>query len=77
MREHCRWVRPTQVGSLGQVLTDESVGVLVGAPLPGMVRRRKVDLCAQDVFQFLVVMKLGPIVRSDGLSPAGVRPTAA
>lgn len=30
-----------EVGTLGNVLTDESVGVLVGSTLPGMVRSGK------------------------------------
>ena len=46
-------------------MADEAVGVLVGAALPGMVRRRKINLYAQDVIQFLVAMKLGAIIRRD------------
>lgn len=30
-----------EVGTLGNILTDESVGVLVGSTLPGMVRSGK------------------------------------
>ena len=57
-----------QVGSFGQILADEAIRVLVGAAFPGMVWRRKIDLGVQDAFQFPVIMKLGPIVRRDGLT---------
>jgi hypothetical protein len=39
-----------------------------------MVRRRKINLRVQDAFQFQVVMKLGPIVRRDGVYPLAFRP---
>jgi hypothetical protein len=40
----------------GQVLAQQSVGILVGAPLPGVVRGRKVDFGAKPGFQLLVSM---------------------
>ena len=39
-----------------------------------MVRRRKINLRSQDVFQFPIAMKLGPIVRRDGFDPVAVSP---
>jgi hypothetical protein len=41
---------------------------------PGVVGRRKINLRAQDVFQFPVIMKPGPVVRRDGLDPVAVSP---
>ena len=64
----------TEVGSLGQILADETVGVLVGAAFPSMVWRCKIDLRIQDALQFQVAMKLGAIVRRDGLDPVTFRP---
>jgi len=48
---------PAQVGSLGQILTDETIGILIGASLPGMVWCRKVNPRSKPAFQFRVVVK--------------------
>ena len=40
-----------QVGAFGQVLAQEAIGVLVGAPLPGVVRMGEVDGQIQLLFQ--------------------------
>ena len=40
-----------QIGAFGQVLAQETVGVLVGAPLPGVVGMGKVDGQIQFLFQ--------------------------
>lgn len=56
-----------EVGTLGNVLTDESVGVLVGSTLPGMVRSGKEEAhtcCSGNSF---VLGELQAIVSSDGL----------
>ncbi len=37
-------VEVAQVGFLGKVLADESVGIFVGSALPGTIRIRKIDL---------------------------------
>jgi len=39
-----------------------------------MVWRRKIYLRVQDAFQFPVIIKLGAIVRRDGLDPLAFRP---
>ncbi len=55
----------SQRGAFGQILTDEAVGVLVGAALPGMVRSSEVDGGAKLPFDFLVAVELGTVVRGD------------
>ena len=49
----------------GQVLAQQSIGVLVGAALPGVVRRGKVNLGAQPSLQLFVGMELGAVVCGD------------
>jgi hypothetical protein len=39
------------------VLADEAIGILIRSALPSMVRRRKINLRIQDVFQFPVVSR--------------------
>ena len=56
-----------EVGTLGNVLTDESVGVLVGPALPGMVWSGKEEAhtcCSGNSF---VLGELQAVVSSDGL----------
>jgi len=40
-----------QIGAFGQVLAQQAVGVLVGAPLPGMIGMGEVDGQIQLLFQ--------------------------
>ena len=53
--------------SLGQVLTNQSVGVLVGSSLPRMMRIGEVEAHAGLSLDALVVMEFRSIVRRDGL----------
>lgn len=55
--------------SFGKVLTDQTIGVLVGPSLPGTVGRGEVDRHAGGLLNGPVPMKLGPVVHSDGLEP--------
>ena len=36
---------PGQVGALGQILTQQTIGVLVGPSFPGMIRMSKINMC--------------------------------
>ena len=56
-----------EVGTLGNVLTDESVGVLVGSTLPGMVRSGEEESHACSPGNAFVLCELQAIVSSDGL----------
>ena len=60
--------------TLGQILPDESVGVLVGAPLPAMVRRGEVELHLARRFDLRVAVEFGPVVGGDRLELSGVPP---
>ena len=44
--------------ALGEILPDQSVGVLVGASLPAMVRRREVELHLTGLFDLLLLILL-------------------
>lgn len=54
-----------QIGALGQVLAQQSVGVLAGATLPGAVPIAEVDLHARGSAQFLVPAHLLALVVSE------------
>src|SRR5204863_8026946 len=49
-----------------QILADESVGVLVDATLPGVVRSGKVDGGAELTLDVLVAVEFDPVVGSNG-----------
>jgi hypothetical protein len=51
---------------LGQVLPDEAVGVFVGAPFPGVMRRGEVDRGVEGLFDDLVAVKLDSVVEGNG-----------
>ena len=57
-----------QVGALGQVLAQEAVGVLVGAPLPGMVGMGEVDGQVQSLFQFDGTGELPAVVQRQAMA---------
>ena len=44
MLRTCACVREWKIGALGQVVTDESVGVLVESALPGMAGVGEIDV---------------------------------
>ena len=55
------------VRTFRQVLPDQSIGVFVGAPLPGGIRVSEVEGCVSGRFDLRVLMKLGTIICRDGL----------
>lgn len=52
-------------GAFGHVLTDQAVGVFVGAALPGMMRCREVERDAGRALELRVVVELGAVVGGD------------
>ena len=56
-----------EVGTLGDILTDESVGVLVGFTLSGMVRPGEEESYICSSGNSLVFSELQTVVSSDGL----------
>lgn len=52
--------------SLGQVLPDQSIGVLIQTSLPGVMRCRKVECGVGSGFDLFVLMELGAVIRGDG-----------
>lgn len=60
--------------AFGKVLPDQTIGVLVGATFPGVVRRSEVDRDVGSVFDVAIGMKLRAIVRGDRPEPTGVSP---
>ena len=55
-----------EAGSLGGVLANEAVGVLIGAALPGVVRGREEEGDAGGGLDAFVAMELGAVVDGDG-----------
>ena len=56
-----------QTFAFGQVLSDQSVGVFVGAAFPGVVGRGEVAGGSAVLLKFLVVVELGAVVEGDGV----------
>ena len=54
------------VHSFRQVLSDQTVEVLVGTALPGVVGRGEVELELSGLFDLFIGMELGAIVGGDG-----------
>jgi hypothetical protein len=48
---------------LGNVLTDKSIGVFIGSPFPGVVGRGKEAGNRETMFNFLVAMEFGTIIK--------------
>lgn len=61
-------VMHAQVRSLGQVLPDQAIGVLVDSALPGAVRVRKVDFQSCALGQLFVQRHLLALVVGQGLA---------
>ena len=53
-------------GAFGNVLTDEAVGVFVGAALPGMMGSSEVKRGTGSSLDQGVIMELGAVVGGDG-----------
>jgi hypothetical protein len=62
---------PRQVGTREQVLAQQPIGVLVGAPLPWAVRIGKEDLDGESVGQALVLSPLFPSIVRQGFPQQG------
>ena len=56
-----------EVGTLGNVLANESVGVLIGSTFPRMVRPCEEESCICSSGNSLVSSELQTVVSSDGL----------
>src|SRR5215211_7774995 len=56
------WRGASHAGSLRQVLTDETLRVLIGTALPRIVRRSEVHFDAGRFLELLIAVELGPIV---------------
>ena len=57
----------SQACSFGQVLSDETVGVFVGSPFPGVVRGGEEEASGGGGLEELVALELGTVVGSDGV----------
>ena len=57
-----------QVRTLGQVLTQQAVGILIGTSFPGMIRMGKEDLQAQLAFEFGRTSKFTSIVQREAVA---------
>ena len=55
----------SEASAFGQVLADETVGVLIGAALPSMVRGGEVDLGPEPPLDIFEAMELGAVVGGD------------
>jgi len=58
--------------TFGQVLADESVGVLIGPALQAVMRRGEVELDRVERLYLAIPVELGPVVRRDGAHPPGM-----
>ena len=52
-----------QVGAFGQVLAEQAVGVLIGAPFPGVIRMGEEDRQAEPPFKFRRTSEFAAIVQ--------------
>lgn len=52
--------------SLGQVLTNEAIGVFVGSAFPGVIRGSEIEFDTGVVLDVLITMELGAVVEGDG-----------
>lgn len=55
--------------SLREVLANEAIGVLVGSPLPRMMRSREVEKSPSGLLHGLIAVELAPVVGGHGLDP--------
>jgi len=61
-----------EIGALGQVLTDEPVGVLVESALPGMVGVGEVALGVESLGEGLMVGELLAVVIGERVDKVGI-----
>ncbi len=58
--------------SLGEVLSDEAVGVLVGTSFPGMMGISEVESGVGEALDVLIAVEFGSVVGGDGTYGAGL-----
>ena len=56
-----------EAGAFGEVLTDESVGVFVGAALPSVMWISEVDLGPEEPLDIFEAMELGAVIGGDAM----------
>ena len=59
----------SEIGLFGEILSDESVGVLIQPFLPRMVRTAKIGLRLQCFGYFGVLVELFAVIHGDGVDP--------
>ena len=59
----------SEIGLFGEILSDESVGVLIQPFLPRMVRAAKIGLRLQCFGYFGVLVEFFAVVHGDGVHP--------
>ena len=59
----------SEIGLFGEVLSDESVGVLIQPFLPRMVRAAKIGFRLQCFGYFGVLVELFAVIHGDGVHP--------
>ena len=62
-----------EVGALGEVLTDQAIGILIESSLPGMIGVGEIDLRLQRLSDVLMSGKLLAVVGGDGMGVFLVR----
>src|SRR5829696_2890264 len=61
-----------EVGAFGEILAEETVGVFVGAALPGVVRGGEVEASVQAARDVLEAVEFGAVVGSEGEDGVGL-----
>ena len=61
-----------EITALGLVLSDESVGVLVGTSLPGVMGCGEVEAGVGDALDVGIAVKFGAVVGGDGAYSFGL-----
>ena len=59
----------SEIGLFGEILSDESVGVLIQPFLPRMVRAAKIGFRLQCFGYFGVLVELFAVIHGDGVHP--------
>ena len=59
----------SEIGLFGEILSDESVGVLIQPFLPRMVRAAKIGFRLQCFGYFGVLVELFAVIHGDGVPP--------
>ena len=59
----------SEIGLFGEILSDESVGVLIQPFLPSMVKAAKIGFRLQCFGYFGVLVELFAVIHGDGVHP--------